>query len=85
MDNFEKRMWLKYAIKMVSDFDADSWQFEEMYQVMKKKIGFKSISIKKSKRTEIKKTLKDLKKSFENKYATLKPEPTITEEKFLYL
>lgn len=85
MDNFEKRMWLKYAIKMVSDFDVDSWQFEEMYHVMKQKIGFKSISIKKSKRSEIKKTLKDLKKVFEDKYNSLTPQKTVTEEKFLYL
>lgn len=85
MDNFEKRMWLKYAIAMCSEFDADSWQFEEMYSTLKKKIGYKSIKIKSGTLKERNKTLKDFKAVLQKKAEELKPEKTITEDKFLYL
>ena len=44
MDNFEKRMMMKYVNKMIDDLDVGSYTFDDLYEILRDDVGIKNIA-----------------------------------------
>ena len=85
MDNFEKRMWLEYTLKLLEEIDVDSYQFSNFYDCLRNKLRFRKRNLNFKKRSDEKKFKEEFKLDIEKKLSKIKPQKTITEDKFLYL
>ena len=85
MDNFEKRMWISYTLNMMEEFDTDSWPFDQFYYCLRTKLKLKKINTNRKTKSDKKEFLKALESQLQDKLDSIKPKPTMTEDKFLYL
>ena len=85
MDNFETRMWLKYTLKLLDEFDFSSYQFENFYDCLKHHLHFKKAKLRFKNRKEEVKFAKEFKEYVTKKLEKIKPAPSLIEDKFLYL